>query len=54
MYEQARKRIYARTRHVINPRILTSVHLLSGFMRCKKCGAAMTPLGAKSGKFHYY
>ena len=53
-YEQARKRIYARTRQVINPRVLTSVHLLSGFLKCKRCGAAMTPIGAKSGKFHYY
>lgn len=53
-YEKARKKIYARTRKVIHPRVLTSAHLLSGFMKCKRCGAAMTPLGAKSGKFHYY
>jgi len=39
---------------MIHPRVLTSVHLLSGFLKCKRCGAAMTPLGAKSGKFHYY
>lgn len=53
-FEIVRKKIYNRTRHVIHPRVLTSVHLLSGFMKCKKCGAMMSALGAKSGKFHYY
>jgi|CXWL01.1.fsa_nt_gi DNA invertase Pin-like site-specific DNA recombinase len=54
VFQQVRKKIYARTRHVINSRILTSPHLLSGFLRCKRCGAQMTSMGAKSGKYFYY
>lgn len=54
VFKQTRKKIHGRTRQVINPRVLASKHLLSGLLKCKKCGALMTPLGAKSGKFHYY
>jgi len=54
VFKQTRKKIHGRTRQVINPRVLASKHLLSGLLKCKKCGALMTPLGTKSGKFHYY
>lgn len=54
VFEAVRKKIFNRTRKVIHPRIISSNHLLSGFLRCKKCGGMLTPTGAKSGKFVYY
>lgn len=54
VFQQVRKKIYARTRQVINSRVLTSPHLFSGFLRCKKCGRSMTCVPAKSGKYTYY
>ena len=39
---------------MIHPRVISSTHLLSGFLRCKKCGGMLTSTAAKSGKFHYY
>ena len=53
-FHEARSMIKKRTRTVIHPRALTSKYLLSGIVRCKKCGGMMTACGAKSGKFHYY
>ncbi len=54
VYEVARKKIFNRTRKVIHPRVISSNHLLSGFLRCNKCGGMLTATAAKSGKFHYY
>jgi site-specific DNA recombinase len=53
-FQRARSMIKKRTRTVIHPRTLTSKYLLSGIVRCKKCGGMMTACGAKSGRFHYY
>ncbi|MDD5258519.1 MAG: recombinase family protein [bacterium] len=53
-FNEARKQISSRSRKVIHPRALGSRYLLSGILRCKKCGSAMTACSAKSGKFHYY
>lgn len=39
-FNEARTRIKARTRQIIHPRILSSRYLLSGILRCKKCGGA--------------
>ena len=54
VFEVTRKKIFNRTRKVIHPRVISSTHLLSGFLRCKKCGGMLTSTAAKSGKFHYY
>jgi len=39
---------------VTHPRVTSSHYLLSGLVRCNKCGAAYIGYGAKSGRFHYY
>ena len=38
----------------VNPRRVSSGHLLSGLLRCGKCGQAMQAVSAKSGSYHYY
>ncbi len=39
---------------ITHPRVTSSHYLLSGLIRCRKCGAAYIGYGAKSGRFHYY
>ena len=53
-FNKARLKMKQRTRAYVHPRTLTSRYLLSGIVRCKKCGGMMTACGAKSNKFHYY
>jgi site-specific DNA recombinase len=37
-----------------HPRTISSQYLLSGLIRCGKCGSAMSGCWAKSGKYFYY
>ncbi|MCB9758162.1 MAG: recombinase family protein [Candidatus Omnitrophica bacterium] len=53
-FERVQELIKNRTRALVHPRALTSDHLLSTFLRCKKCGHTMAACGAKSGQYHYY
>ena len=53
-FERAQELIKNRTPALVHPRALTSDHLLSTFLRCKKCGNTMAACGAKSGQYHYY
>lgn len=53
-FTEAREKVRNRSPKIIHPRTLTSKYLLSGILRCKKCGSAMIACNAKSGKFHYY
>lgn len=39
---------------VVHPRVTSSQYLLSGLIKCRKCGAAYIGYGAKSGRHHYY
>ena len=38
----------------VNPRRASSPYLLSGLVKCEKCGKALTASEAKSGKYSYY
>ena len=38
----------------VNPRWASSPYLLSGLVKCEKCGKALTAAEAKSGKYSYY
>ncbi len=53
-YEKVQSLLQQRTRFVTHPRALASDHLLSTFLKCKKCGYSMSACGAKSGQYHYY
>ena len=53
-FEAAQVALAARSPKVVRPRGLTSDYLLSGLIRCAKCGNAMIGHAAKSGQFFYY
>lgn len=53
-FQRARSLIRGRSREVIHPRALSSDHLLSSVLSCKRCGRSMASCSAKSGRFHYY
>jgi DNA invertase Pin-like site-specific DNA recombinase len=53
-FERVQATLNARAPKVTHPRITSSHYLLSGLIRCRKCGAAYIGYGAKSGRFHYY
>lgn len=53
-FAQARAIIRSRSKDFVHPRVVSSKHLLSSLLICKRCGRSMATCGAKSGKFHYY
>jgi len=53
-FEEARRKRAARAPRITHPRVVFSQYLLSGMIRCRDCGAAMTGMVAKSGQFFYY
>jgi len=53
-FKQVQAALNSRAPKVTHPRVTTSHYLLSGLIRCHKCGAAYIGYGAKSGRFHYY
>lgn len=53
-FSNAQKAIFSRSPRVINPRAVTSNHLLSGLLKCSKCGLSFKACSAKSGKYFYF
>ncbi|MCH7665598.1 MAG: recombinase family protein [Acidobacteria bacterium] len=53
-FEESHRKMAARAPQMSHPRVVDSRYLLSGMIRCKQCGAAMTGMVAKSGQFFYY
>jgi len=49
-----RQNLNGRAPKVVHPRVTSSQYLLSGLIKCRKCGAAYIGYGAKSGRHHYY
>ena len=53
-FRRAKKLLGSRAPRRVHPRRAASPYLLSGLLRCKTCGKAMTAAEAKSGKYTYY
>ena len=53
-FDRVQAMIAQRRPSVSHPRSVSSQYLLSGLLRCGKCGAAMVGASGKSGQFHYY
>jgi site-specific DNA recombinase len=53
-FEKIQKMLESRRPEEQHPRITSSQYLLSGLLRCGKCGTAMHGCWAKSGQFFYY
>jgi len=54
LFEKVQMTLASRAPKVTHPRVTSSNYLLSGLIKCQKCGAAYIGYGAKSGRFHYY
>jgi site-specific DNA recombinase len=54
LFEKVQITLNSRAPKVTHPRVTSSKYLLSGLIKCQKCGAAYIGYGAKSGRFHYY
>ena len=53
-FERARERRRARAPATTPPRLVSSPTLLTGLLKCGDCGAGMTVVTGKSGKYRYY
>ena len=53
-FQRAKKLLGSRAPKKVHPRRAASPYLLSGLLRCRNCGMAMTAAEAKSGKYTYY
>ena len=53
-FERVQDLLKARSPKSIAPRRTGSRYLLSGLLKCGRCGATMFGMGAKSGRYHYY
>lgn len=53
-FEQAQRAIAARSPKLVHPRVISSNHLLSGLIKCGKCGCNFVACSAKSGKYFYF
>ena len=53
-FKQAELRREARSPAKVPPRVLNSPTLLTGLLKCGHCGAGMTLMTDKSGKYRYY
>lgn len=53
-FEQAQRAIAARSPKLVHPRVISSNHLLSGLIKCAKCGSNFVACSAKSGKYFYF
>ena len=54
LFDHVARMLSSKHRSVMHPRSVASSHLLSGLVKCKGCGRAMTVIAAKSGQYHYY
>ena len=53
-FDQVQRLLQARAPKVRNPRTINSGYILSGMVKCGKCGAAMIGCAAKSSRYFYY
>lgn len=53
-FEQAQRAMAARSPKLVHPRVISSNHLLSGLIKCAKCGSNFVACSAKSGKYFYF
>ena len=53
-FDRVRKQLQQKAPNVMHPRRAASSHMLSGLVKCRRCGGALVALGAKSGKYTYY
>jgi DNA invertase Pin-like site-specific DNA recombinase len=53
-FERVQKLLEQRSPKITPPRTVGSRYLLSGLLRCGRCGASMIGIPAKSGRYHYY
>ena len=53
-FEKAAKRLDSRSPMKIPPRVVNTPNLLTGLLKCGKCGSAMTLATGKSGRYRYY
>jgi len=54
LFETVQMTLNARAPKVIHPRCTSSNYMLSGLIKCRKCGASYIGYAAKSGQFPYY
>jgi site-specific DNA recombinase len=54
LFDEIQATLNSRAPKTTHPRVTSSSYLLSGLIKCHKCGAAYIGYGAKSGRFHYY
>ena len=54
MFERVRQRRQARAPAATPPRRVSSRTLLTGLLKCGTCGAGMTLISGKSGRYKYY
>ena len=54
IYRRAHARLRARAPAVVPPRQVNSPTLLTGLLKCGHCGAGMTLVTGKGGKYRYY
>ena len=54
IFESIQAGLNGRAPKVVHPRVTSSQYLLSGLIKCRKCGAAYIGYAAKSGRNHYY
>ncbi len=53
-FRRVSRLLHSRAPKVVHPRRVGSSYLLSGLVKCKRCGRALTGQDSKSGKFAYY
>ena len=53
-FRKVKRLLGSRSPRKVNPRRASSPYLLSGILKCKTCGKAMTAAEAKSGRYTYY
>ena len=53
-FQRVRNLLDSRAPKTVHPRRASSPYLLSGLLRCKKCGKNLSASEAKSGKYTYY
>ena len=53
-FERVQDILSERSPQKVHPRTINSDYLLSGFLYCGKCGAALLGSAAKSSRFFYY
>ena len=53
-FDLVQSTLASRAPKVTHPRVVQSPYVLSGMIRCGRCGTSMTGQSAKSGQYYYY